>query len=108
MPLSHRNDDHFGLFSPNTCTHRARDHTMCAVWYFSTDSFFKKDFIYLILVKGVGREKKRKRNINVREKHQSVASRVHHNQGPNPQPRHVPRPGIEPATFCFAGRGPAN
>ena len=30
------------------------------------------------------------------------------NQGPGPQPRHVPQPGIEPATFCFAARCPTH
>ena len=36
--------------------------------------FFKKDFIYLLLERGGGREKDRERNIDVRELHRSVAS----------------------------------
>ena len=36
--------------------------------------FFLKDFIYLFLERGEGREKKRERNIDVREKPQPVAS----------------------------------
>ena len=35
---------------------------------------FLKDFIYLFLERGEGREEERERNINVREKHWSVAS----------------------------------
>ena len=44
-----------------------------------------------------GRE--RERNIYVREKHQLATSRTHPDWGLNPQPRHVPHPRIEPATF---------
>ena len=46
--------------------------------------------------------------IDVREKHQSVASRTGPKWGQNPQPRHVPGLGIEPLTFCFAGQHPTN
>ena len=35
---------------------------------------FFKDFIYLFLESGEGREKERERNIGAREKHRSVAS----------------------------------
>ena len=40
-----------------------------------TFSFFK-DFIYLFLERGEGREKERERNTNVREKHHLDASRM--------------------------------
>ena len=40
------------------------------------------------------------------EKHQSVASRMHPDQGPNLQLRHVPWPGIKPATSHICGRAP--
>ena len=36
--------------------------------------FIFKDFMYLFLKRGEGREKEKERNIDVREKHQSVAS----------------------------------
>ena len=36
-----------------------------------------KNFIYLFLQRGEGREKERERNIDVQEKHRSVASRLH-------------------------------
>ena len=36
--------------------------------------FFFTDFIYLLLQRGEGRGKERERNINVREKHGSIAS----------------------------------
>ena len=50
------------------------------------------------------RERNRKRKIDVREKHRLVASCPHPNRGLNMQPRYVPWPGIEPATFwCAAG-----
>ena len=38
------------------------------------DNFFKKDFIYLFLERGEGREKEREKNIIVQEKHSLVAS----------------------------------
>ena len=54
----------------------------------------------LILERGEGRE----RNINVRVKHWSVASCMHPDWGPNPQPRHVPWQGTTLATFQSTGR----
>ena len=38
-------------------------------------------------------------NIYVREKHRSVVPHTHPNREPNPQPRHVLWPGIEPTAF---------
>ena len=49
-----------------------------------------KDFIYLFLERGEGREKVMGRNIDVQEKYRLLASRTHRNQGLNLQPRHVP------------------
>ena len=49
-----------------------------------------KDFIYLFLERGEGREKVMGRNIDVQEKYRLLASRTHGNQGLNLQPRHVP------------------
>ena len=46
---------------------------------------FLKDFIYLFLERGGGREKEREKSIGL-------------------QPGHAPWPGIEPATFGFASR----
>ena len=40
----------------------------------SHNSLFLKDFMYLFLERGVGREKERERNIVVQEIHRSVAS----------------------------------
>ena len=48
----------------------------------------KKDFYNLFLERGEGREEERERDIDVREKHRSVASRVLPHQGWNL--RHVP------------------
>ena len=67
---------------------------------------FCKDFIYLFLKRGEGREKERQRNTDAREKHQSFASCLCPDQGLNLKPRHVPCLGNELATFCFAGRTP--
>ena len=39
----------------------------------------------------------------MQEKHRLVVSCTHPDQGLNLQPRHVPLPGTELATFCFAG-----
>ena len=50
-----------------------------------------------------GREEERERNIDVREKYRSLASRIHPRWGPSPQPRHVSWLGIEPVTFQFTG-----
>ena len=56
-----------------------------------------------------GREGEREeRYIDVRGKRWLVAFRRHPNQGSNLQPRHVPRPGIEPITTWFAQRCPTN
>ena len=69
---------------------------------------FLKDFIYLFLERGEGREKERERNITVREKHWSVASLTCPDQGPNLQPSHVPWPRIKRAAFHFAEWRPTN
>ena len=59
----------------------------------------------LILERGEGKERKGGRNIHVREKHQSVPSRMHPDRVTNPdgvpnlQPSYVPWSGIEPANF---------
>ena len=76
------------------------------IWKFRTKLnnsilIFKKYFIYLFLERGEGREKKRERNINVREKHWLVASQTLLGQGPNPPPRHVPWLRIELATLAL-------
>ena len=60
--------------------------------------FFKKDFTYLFLDRGEGREKERERNINV------WLPLMHTPYwGPGLQPRHVPWLGIEPVTLWFTG-----
>ena len=46
----------------------------------------------------------RERDIDVRKKNRWVDSRVYPNCGLNPQPRHVPWPGIELATFWCMGQ----
>ena len=47
-------------------------------------------FLNLFLERGEGRGEERERNIDVRQKHQSVASPTLPDQGLNLQPRHVP------------------
>ena len=72
--------------------------------YFSTSVHFKKkDFIYS-LIEGEGREKERERNIEVREKYQSVASRM----CPNYNPGMCPEQEMKPATFRFVEWHPTN
>lgn len=43
----------------------------------------------------------REREIDLEKKCLLVASHTRHEQGLNLQPRHVPRPGIKPATFWY-------
>ena len=45
---------------------------------------------------------------DTQEKRQSVVSCMHPDRGLNPQPRHVPWPGVRPVTFGFAGQCPTN
>ena len=47
-------------------------------------------FVCLFLEREEGKEKEREKNIDVKEKQRLVASHMHPDQGPNPQPRHVP------------------
>ena len=62
-----------------------------------------KYFINLVLERGEGREKEGERNIDVREKHWLVASRMCPDRGPNLQCRDVHRPGIEFTILQAAG-----
>ena len=50
-------------------------------------NIFKRLFIF---ERGEGGKKERKRTINVRNTHPSVASHTYSNQGLNPQPRYMP------------------
>lgn len=59
---------------------------------------FKKYF----LEKGEGMEKRKQRNIDVRET-LIICFLFTPDREPNPQPKQVPRPGIEPVTLHFAG-----
>ena len=54
------------------------------------------------------REEGRERNIDVREKHQLVASHIYNDQGLNLQPRYVPQLGTEPATSWLWEEAPTN
>ena len=88
--------------------------------FFSFSLFSPEDTFSLLLERGEGRE----RNIDVREKHWSVASHMRSdrglytpNWGPNPQHRYVLWLAVEPAAFGYGsasqptepyqpGRGP--
>ena len=72
-------------------------HTVCLLKFFLFIHFERKRS---------GEE--RERNVDVREKHWSVAPCTRPNWGPNLPPRHVPWPGIWPTTFCCVGRCPTN
>ena len=63
---------------------------------------------YVFVFRERGREGEKERNMNVRKKHQSSASCIRPDQGPGWQPRHVPLPGIDLATFHIAEQCPAN
>ena len=77
-------------------------------WVVKFFDYLFKDFIYLFLQRGEGREKERERNNNMREKHRSATSHTCPDQKPNRQPRHIPWLGIEPVTFHFVGQHPTN
>ena len=61
--------------------------------------FFFKRLHLFIFRERERRAKERERNIDVREKHQSVASCRHPNQGLNLQPRHVPKTELAALQF---------
>ena len=83
-------------------------HSLCSIdWAIparALGDFFFKDFIYLFLERRGRREK----NIDVWDKHPSVASCNAPNCRPAPQPRHMPWPGIELVTFPYAGWHPTH
>ena len=66
----------------------------------SSDSFFLKDFIYLFLDRREGGQKQRERNMDVREKHQSVASCTCPDLGLGWQPWQEPCLGATWVTLC--------
>ena len=69
-------------------------HCHISFWLWSFFLFlFLKDFVYSLLETGEWRKKERERNINV---WLPLANTP--NQGPCPQPRHVPWLGIDPVT----------
>ena len=64
---------------------------------------FLKDFVYLFLQGGEGREKEGERNSDVTQlplTHQFLRL------GPGPQPRHGPCLGLKPETFQFPVQHP--
>ena len=63
-----------------------------------------KEFTYLFLERRGEKEKERERNIDVREKHHSVASHKRPDGGLNLHLRPVPWRGTEPGTSRLAGR----
>ena len=80
-----------------------RNDVLTYVYYHRHESFF------LILTQGYadwfqrereGGKEEGKEIEKEREKHWSV-SHMQPNQGPNPQPKYVPWPGIKPATFWY-------
>ena len=69
----------------------------CRIFAELTFNFFCKDFIYLFLERGEGREGGREKSICG-----CLSSAPY--WGPGPQPRHAFWLGIEPVTFWFTGR----
>ena len=71
-------------------------------------------FIFYFFIFRKGRKKEKERNIDMREKHQLVASRTCPNWGPNQQPRHMPYKksnqghfiwGMVPNPLSYNGQG---
>ena len=71
----------------------------CSIFFLLLFFFFLRFYLF--------RERKREGE-RKGEKHGSVASHTCPNQGPGPQPRHVPWPGIQLMTFHFAVWQPTN
>ena len=59
-----------------------------------------------MLIDFIERRREREKHGCEREASTPVSSHAHPDWGPNPQPRHVPQPGIEPVTFWFMGQHP--
>ena len=69
--------------------------------------FLTQGHIFIVLLEKEGEvEREKERNIDGKEKHQLVASLMCPDWGLNPQPRHVPWPGLKPMTFQFIGQCP--
>ena len=69
--------------------------------------FFKKDFMYLFLERGEGREKEGEKHPCARDTSRSYLLHTP-NWGPGPHYRPMPWLGIEPVTFQFAGQSVLN
>ena len=82
------------------------------IFNYSLHLIFKIFLFLKIFYSFIFRERRRKGeregNIDLREKHCLVASCMHPDWEPNPQPRHVPWLGIKPATLHFVGWHPTN
>ena len=63
---------------------------LCVICLCTISLLFFKGFIYLLLERGEGKEKERRRNIDLQEKYQLVASCVPPIKGLGLQPRHGP------------------
>ena len=76
------------------------------VWFSLHFIYLKSLFIYF---REKGREGEREGKKHQCARETSIGCLSHTpSQGPGPQPRHVPWPGIEPATFWFPGWHPAH
>ena len=67
---------------------------------------FLKDFIYLLLERGEGREKEKKRNINVIEKHRLVACCTCLELGTEPENQAHAFTRNQPGNLSFCGTMP--
>ena len=74
----------------------------------SMTSFFSFLRFYLFILREKGREKEQERNTDMQKKYWSIACCTPPDQGPGPQPRHLPWQGIETVTFWFAGWYPTH
>ena len=99
---------YFSVNNTHAKNKKSCNHLHCHFIFFNPHP---RTLFSLLLEKEEGKEegeRKGERYMDVREKHQLIVSYTFSDWGSNPQPRHVPWPGIEPSTFQLKDDAPTN